>query len=148
VIVGVEKSGQFTEHAARIARYVPERTLVRIPDKYIFERILTTRSTPSSRFGEDTYYGRKFFYKSAQGQMLTITIPCLDENLLARYGADDPACYAVLPSTLALLDRIGTRLYEDAIIPIALAHSFASIPLKTGSKVLTLLARELVEQRP
>ena len=49
-----------------------------------------------------------------------------------------------LASTLALLDRLGTSLYEDALIPVALAHSFASIPLRTGSKVLTLLSRELL----
>jgi hypothetical protein len=146
IVVGIEKGGQFAEHAAQIADYVPIRTLVRIPDGYIFERILTMRSATSSVFGEDTYYGRKFFYKSAQGQMLTITIPCLNEELLTQRPPHDPACYVVLPSTLALLDQIGTKLYEDAIIPVALAHSFASIPLKTGSKVLTLLAREFLDQ--
>jgi hypothetical protein len=36
------------------------------------------------------------------------------------------------------------EIYEDAVIPVALAHSYASIPLKTGSRVLTLLSRELL----
>jgi len=146
LILGIEKGGQFAEHASRIADYVPTRTLMRLPDNYIFQRILTTRTPTSSAFGEDTYYGRKFFYKSAKGQMLTITVPCLDKTLLNRYQPDDPACYTMLPSTLALLDEIGTKLYEDAVIPVALAHSFASIPLKTGSKVLALLSREFLSQ--
>jgi hypothetical protein len=146
VIVGIEKGGQFAEHAAQIADYVPNRTLMRLPNDYVFQRILATRTPGSSAFGEDEYYGRKFFYKSAKGQMLTITVPCLDRTLLSSYQSDDPACYTTLPSTLALLDEVGTKLYEDAVIPIALAHSFASIPLKTGSKVLTLLSREFLGQ--
>jgi hypothetical protein len=146
LVLGIEKGGQFAEHASQIANYIPNRTVMRLPDSYIFQRILTTRSNPSFAFGEDTYYGRKFFYKTAKGQMLTITIPCLDAALLDRYESDDPMCYTTLPSTLAMLDEIGTNLYEDAVIPIALAHSYASIPLKTGSRVLTLLSRELLGQ--
>lgn len=144
IVVGIEKTGQFAEHAAQLAPYLPTRTLVRLPDSYIFERILTTRSSPSSAFGEDTYYGRKFFYKSATGQMLTITIPCLDPTAVGARDRDDPAHYGTLSSTLALLDEVGTKLYEDALIPVALAHTYASIPLGTGSRVLTLLSRELL----
>lgn len=146
VIVGIEKGGQFAEHAAQIADHIPTRTLMRLPSGYIFQRILTTRLPGAAAFGEDEYYGRKFFYKSAKGQMLTITVPCLDKTLLNQYQSDDPVCYTTLPSTLALLDEVGTKLYEDAVIPIALAHSFASIPLKTGSKVLMLLSREFLGQ--
>jgi hypothetical protein len=51
-----------------------------------------------------------------------------------------------LPKTVLLLDRIGTSLYENAMIPIALAHSFASIPLRTGTRVLTLLSQQMVTQ--
>jgi hypothetical protein len=146
VIVGIEKGGQFAEHAAQITDHIPTRTLMRLPNDYIFQRVLTMQMSGAATFGEDEYYGRKFFYKSAKGQMLTITVPCLDKTLLNQYQSDDPACYTTLSSTLALLDEVGTKLYEDAVIPIALAHSFASIPLKTGSKVLTLLSREFLGQ--
>jgi hypothetical protein len=146
LIIGIEKGGQFAEHADQITNHVPNSTLMRLPDDYIFQRILTTRPYASSAFGEDTYYGRKFFYKSAKGQIFTITVPCLDQSILNRHQPDDPACYTTLSSTLALLDQIGTKLYEDAVIPVALAHSFASIPLKTGSRVLTLMSRELLGQ--
>ena len=54
----------------------------------------------------------------------------------------------MLPRGIALLERIGTGLYQNALIPVALAHSFASIPLRTGSKVLTLLTKELLSNSP
>ncbi len=141
ILVGIEKGGQFADHAAAIADRIPRGRLVRLSDKYIYEHILTFRASPNTAFGRDTYYGQKFFYKTTQGQMLTITIP---KRMPPVTRPDDPVKYPILANTLALLDRLGTSLYEDALIPVALAHSFASIPLRTGSKVLTLLSRELL----
>ncbi len=113
-----------------------------LPDHYVYQHILTFRPSVGSFFGRDTYYGQKFFYRTAQGQLLTITVPKAggirpEELYQARH-------YVNLPDVLSLLDRIGTSLYMDAVIPVALAHSFASIPLRTGSKVLRLLSQELL----
>lgn len=141
VIVGLEKTGQFAEHANAIRDRLPNGTLMMLPDDYIFARILASRPSSNSAFGRDTYYGQKFFYKTAKSQMLTISVPKPAGNVTNPHH---PRHYPGLASTLALLDRIGTSLYEDAVIPVALAHSFASIPLRTGSKVLTLLSRELL----
>lgn len=141
VIIGIEKGGQFAEHVASIEGRIPRRHLMALPDSYIYQHILTFRASPNSTFGRDTYYGQKFFYKTAQGQVLTITIPKAVGTIADPH---EPSHYPILPDTLALLDRIGTNLYKDAVIPVALAHSYASIPLRTGSKVLTLLSRELL----
>lgn len=141
VILGIEKGGQFAEHAAALEERIPRRYLMPLSDDYIYQHILTYRSAPGAAFGRDTYYGQKFFYRTAQGQMLTITIP---KTVRAVVDPHNPAHYSILPDALALLDRIGTNLYRDAVIPVALAHSYASIPLRTGSKVLALLSRELL----
>ncbi len=139
VIVGVEKTGQFPEHAMAIADHIARRQIMALSDDYIYSHVLTFRSSPNAPYGRDTYYGQKFFYKTAQGCLLTISVPKVSPEPTDRHN---PRHYSLLPNTLALLDRIGTSLYEHALIPVALAHSFASIPLRTGSKVLTLLAQE------
>jgi hypothetical protein len=141
IVVGIEKGGQFADHAAAIADRIPRGRLMRLPDDYIYRHILTFRAAPNTAFGRDTYYAQKFFYKTIQGKMTTITIP---KRMPPATPPDDPMHYPILGSALALLDRLGTSLYEDALIPVALAHSYASIPLRTGSKVLTLLSRELL----
>ena len=143
VVIGIEKGGQFAEHADAIADQIPPRTVMSLPDDYIYRYVLTFRPAAQATYGRDTYYGQKFFYRTAQGQLLTITIP-----KLAGQGVHDPRAYDVLPTSLLLLDRIGTSLYKDATIPIALAHRFASIPLSTGSRVLTLLSRRLLGTAP
>lgn len=139
VVIGIEKGGQFAEHADAIADRIPLRTLMTLPDDYIYRYVLTFRPAAHATFGRDTYYGQKFFYRTGQGQLLTITVP-----KLAGQGVHDAHAYENLPTSLLLLDRIGTSLYKDATIPIALAHRFASIPLSTGSRVLTLLSRRLL----
>lgn len=141
IIVGLEKSGQFAEHAAAIAERIERRTLMLLPDAYIYDRILASRPSESAAFGRDTYYGQKFFYRTEQGQLLTLTIPRPAAMATAWH---DPGSYPMLPATLRMLDKIGTSLYADAVIPVALAHAYASIPLKTGSRVLTLLSRQFL----
>jgi hypothetical protein len=139
VVIGIEKGGQFAEHADAIADRIPPRTVMTLPDDYIYKYILTFRPAAGATYGRNTYYGQKFFYRTAQGQLLTITVP-----KIAGEGVHDARAYGNLPTTLLLLDRIGTSLYKDATIPIALAHQFASIPLRTGSRALTLLSRHLL----
>jgi hypothetical protein len=141
VIVGIEKTGQFAEHAAAIGDRIPRRCLMALPDDYIYSHILAFRTTVGAPFGRDTYYGQKFLYKSGGGQVLVISVP----KTATSGDAHKPEHYPTLPDTLRLLDRIGTTLYRDAVIPIALAHSFASIPLRTGTRVLQLLSREMLK---
>ncbi len=70
--------------------------------------------------------------------MLTVTIPREKKGPLTKDLINHPT----LIRTLNLLDNIGTIIYKDALIPVALAHSFASIPLKTGTKVLKILSEK------
>jgi len=141
VIVGLEKTGQFAEHAAAIGESIPRQTLMALPDSYIYGHVLTFRAAAGVEYGRDTYYGRKFFYRTARGQMLTLTIPKPNQSISDPHN---PVHFPMMRDTLAFLDRIGTALYQDAVIPVALAHSFASIPLRTGSKVLRLLSQEFL----
>ena len=141
VIVGIEKTGQFADHAASLTEVLPGGSLLPLPDDYINTRILASRPPAGANYGRDTYYGKKFIYNSNQNKMLVISIPLSTVNIP---DAHNPCHYPMLSATLSLLDRIGTSLYENALIPVALAHSFASIPLRTGSKVLTLMSRELL----
>jgi hypothetical protein len=143
LIVGIEKTGQFAEHASAIADRIPVRHLMMLPDTYIYRHIVTSRPVAGSTFGRDTYYGQKFFYKTATGQILTMTVPKPMDHLADPHRPDH---YPMLSATIALLDKIGTAVYEDAVIPVALAHSFAAIPLRTGSRVLALLSRQLLGQ--
>ena len=148
LLVGVEKSGTFVEHAAAIAEYVPECHLMGLDNVYVQTRIRV--KDPGKMYGEDEFYGRRFFYKTSTGRMLVITVPRLPEGdpyenrspgKLPDMHAN-PEHYPTLRATLEALDRVQTRMYPNAVIPVALAHEAVALPLGTGSHVLTLMAKQ------
>lgn len=142
VIVGLEKSGQFSEHAQAISEHIPEGRLMVPTDDYV-TRYITFKGSPH---GSDTYYGRHFFYRARNGSIFTLTVPPLGR--LGATPTDDFALqdYPTLRATCEMLDRIGTRLYENATIPIALAHQWCAYPLAAADQVLKLHAEEHLEK--
>ena len=142
VILGIDKTGNFAEHASIISKFLEPQTLMVLTEDYIYDYVLSSKLPQSGLYGSETYYGQRLFYKTKNNQMLTLTIPLLKkEKLSIDVVTEHPA----LLRTLKLLDHIGTILYKDAVIPVALAHSFASIPLGMGSKVLKLLTQEYMD---
>ncbi len=146
IIIGIEKTGQFAEHGENIVSRIEPRTLMRLTDDYIYGRILATRDRPDTRYGRDEYYGRKFFYKTAQSNILTISIPPLVDPA-SQEAEEELGQYPLLSDAMSLLDEIGTNLYKNAAIPLVLAHQYASIPLRTGTKVLQLLTQQMLGQQ-
>ncbi len=138
LILGVEKSGTFAEHAEIISKFLKPQTLMLLTEDYIYKYILASQKPGSGEYGSETYYGQKFYYKTKKNQMLTVTIPREKKGPFTNDIINHPT----LIRTLNLLDYIGTIIYKDALIPVALAHSFASIPLKTGTKVLKILSEK------
>lgn len=140
VVVGVEKTGFAADHLRALRQRIAPGTLMRLTDEYLAERL-------RARSWKETYFGRKFFYVSEVGQGLVITIPPLGADF-SPYPSDggtdrsDPAHYPSLRRTLSLLDQVGTQLYDNALIPVALAHSFASYPLSTATQVLRILTEQ------
>ncbi len=140
LILGIEKTGSFAEHAEIISNFLKPQTLMILTEDYIYKYILSSDKPQSGEFGSESYYGQKMYYKTKKNQILTITIPRKKKGPLTKEILKHPTLLRILN----LLDHIGTILFKDALIPVALAHSFASIPLKTGSKVLKILSQKEV----
>jgi hypothetical protein len=149
-VVGIEKDGTFADYAHALAhaadgKLVPPQTLIRVDDPLI--RRVLNRST-SIGHARDDYWGRRFMYRTNDGRIHVLTVPpAAGLPYDAGLGQPDPASYPTLPTLLRVLDRTGTRLYRDAVIPIAFAHDSAAIPLGVGSDVLTLIAQEKLGMR-
>ncbi|MCP2325238.1 hypothetical protein HDA40_003745 [Hamadaea flava] len=139
VVIGVAKSGYPVEHFHGIRRFVKRRHLMRLDDVYMTKR-LRVRSLA------ETYFGRKLFYHSADGQLLVSTV-VPETELAYGYGEADYSDFVRFPAlsrALDVLDGIGTRLYDDALIPVALAHHWAAYPLANAEKVLRMLTERSV----
>jgi hypothetical protein len=148
LLLGVEKSGTFVTHFDEIDQTetpgevrFPPRSCFLPTDHYIKHRIIF--STSEKRYGQDTYFGRKFFYKTASGSRIVANIPFLtnDQDTL---DSSDPALYPQIPSACQLLDKLVSSRFPNALSPIVSAHAQAAIPLHLGAKVLQQLARALM----
>jgi hypothetical protein len=149
IIVGIEKSGNFVAHFEDIdkledgGQYFQARSYFLPTDSYIKERVIFSAS--KKRYGEDTYFGRKFFYKTKSGARIVANISFLtpEQDTLA---SDEPGLYPRLGTICALLDKLVTSRFPNALGPIVSAHAQASIPLHLGQKVLKQLAQAIMRK--
>ncbi len=148
VIIGIEKSGAFVDHFEQIdstetpgeLRFGP-RTYSLLTDRYIKQRIVMSDS--ARRYGQDTYFGRKFFYKTKSGARIVASIPFLSDSQ-DTLDSDDSSLYPQFGNVCSVLDRLVSSRFPNAVSPIVSAHSHAAIPLHLGAKVLQQLARALM----
>jgi hypothetical protein len=150
LLLGVEKTGTFVMHFDEIditetpgELLFPPRSYMMLTDAYIKQRIIFSDS--AKRYGEDTYFGRKFFYKTRSGARIVASLPFLDaaQDTLAT---DDITLYPQFGLLCALIDKLVSSRYPNSMSPLISAHAQAAIPLQLGTKVLEQLARILVRQ--
>ncbi|HWF44871.1 MAG TPA: DNA double-strand break repair nuclease NurA [Candidatus Kapabacteria bacterium] len=147
IVIGIEKSGTFVSHFEEMDRLedgsdrFQSRSYFLLPDSYIKQRIINSDS--SKRYGSQTYFGRKFFYKAASGARIVATLPFLtpEQDTL---DSSDISLYPKFPIICELLDKLVTSRYPNALSPIVAAHAQAAIPLHLGQKVLKQLATALM----
>lgn len=141
LVVGIEKSGAFVEHAELIKDLIPAGHVMRLTNDYI-NRI--SGRPESNHYGVDEFYGRRFIYRTRAGDPLVITV--LPAPGLSPYEGGNVAenwdSYPTLRLICEVLDSLRTRMYEHAVVPVALAHSAAALPLGVGRSVLTMMAQQ------
>lgn len=140
LLVGVEKSGRFVEHAETIRDLIPVGHVMRLPVDYL-NRVTGRRA--DNEYGSHEYYGRRFIYRTTSGDPLVITVPPRP-GVLPYEGADAELweSYPALRPVCEVLDLMRTRLYTNAVIPVAMAHTAASLPLGVGQSVLRSLSQQ------
>jgi hypothetical protein len=149
-LCGVEKTGTVVDYASALARHDaldPGDLLVIDTDVLA---AVTNASNPIA-YGAETYWGRKFIYRSLDKRVVVITVPPAAGQPYDDHGGQpDPEVYPSLPAILDVVDRTGSSMYRDGLIPVALAHSKAAYPIGVGTDVLRLVAKRRLglDQRP
>jgi hypothetical protein len=149
VIMGIEKGGTFVNHFNDVdsrdngaVLFQPDEYAL-LTDKYIKERIIF--STSDKRYGMDTYFGRKFFYKTRSGARIVATLPFLDDAQ-DTLDIDTPDLYPSFGTICNLLSKLVSSRFPNSLSPVISAHANAAIPLTLGGKVLQQLATALMKK--
>lgn len=150
IILGIEKSGTFCNHfqdldtnREGIEDIFPRESAFLITDNYIKENIIFSDSPKI--YGEDTYYGRKFFYKTSSGQRLVPVIASYSKNEKNLLTAE-PSQFSRLKDVMELLDSLVSSRYHNSITPLISAHAEAAIPFNMGQKLFEQIARQIIER--
>lgn len=148
LVLGLQKTGGLMDHAKLIEKHLPAGTLRVVDDEYR-NQYITGGDLPAANFGNETYYGQDFLFKTEKGRIFNFAIPYPfpDKRApsegqtfaqakvdLARYGDQ-------IQQACDLIRHFEMDLYDSAIVPVALAHRHASISLVPGGKVLDLMVR-------
>ena len=148
IIVAVEKTGRFVDHFELIDK-ASEPGLPRFKPRQLFmptNDYITGRIAPNETnrpYGSATHFGRKLFYKAANGYRLVVTTAFLN-NPQSDLNNDDLTLYPSLGRTCALLDGITSSQSPNSLMPIRLAHHAAAIPIRPSVSVLQNLAEGLM----
>jgi len=143
VIIGLQKDGQVMEHARSIEPYLAENTYRVVDDDYRNRYISPVNN---DNFGYETYFGQDFIFKTKAGRIFTVAIPYpFKERSPTKAFAHAKANIQNYGDKIArafnVIRHFQLDLYENAVIPVALAHRHASISLVPGGKVLDLVTR-------
>jgi hypothetical protein len=158
LVLGVCKTGKVVEHARLIERILhfeaddtPRKGTFLLPigDDYRYSLVQPADTEHSENFGKDTYYGQTFIVRTSKGKVFDVTLAYPFERKtdvngkafrdakvdLVNYGDD-------LNRMLSLVEMMQTDLFENALIPVHLAHRYASIAHSPAGRSLDAFVRE------
>lgn len=154
IIFGLAKSGRLKDHfellerrMKEIGEEIPKNAVMLVSDAYRFKYI-QQRPKRNEYFGQEISWGQDFLFYSKEAKKFVVSLPySVDEKKKEYYEKMifNIDSYSTLPTVLDLINKITTDLYEDAILPVALAHRYASISLKPSKQILEMFARELIK---
>jgi len=141
-LCGLEKTGAMVDYAQQLARHeVLKPGDLLICDEEVVE--VVTNAANAASYGKETYWGRKFVYRARDGRVVVPTVmPASGAPYDAGGGQPGPDGYPTLPAILDVIDRTGSSMYQDGIIPVAVAHGKAAFPIGVGTDVLRLVAKQ------
>ncbi|TXH71935.1 MAG: hypothetical protein E6Q83_00020 [Thiothrix sp.] len=145
LIVGLQKTGEVMDHINLLKKYLPNGVLRLLDDTYRYEYI-KGNDAPSKNFGNETYYGQDFIFKTESGRVFNFAIPYTFANKAESVNFSkqkaDPLVYGNnIAKACQLIRHFELDLYESAIVPVALAHRHASISIMPGGHVLDILTK-------
>lgn len=145
LIIGLVKSGAIVDYFKMIEKDIKEETILCLSDKVRNKYVNYDRKASSSTFGSETYYGQDFIYKAKSGKLIVFNLPYPFESKgdIKSFilNKSDIKKYQNLNKSLCLLNEFECDLYENTVVPVALARKHTVISLKPGSQVLDLLTR-------
>ncbi len=142
-MVGLEKSGPFVEHAKEIFEKLKPSTALILDNEYIYKYILPGRADNDRPYGSTTYYSNKVIFKTTTGSMHVLSVPTVLEGMSNPEVTDIPNLETILTN----VELLRCDMYDNALIPVALANKLVSLSAHPSSRVLQKFAKEAIRTK-
>lgn len=139
-IVGVENSGPFVDHAKQIKDKLKSGEVLLLNNSHIYKYILPGKE--NSQYARTSYYSGKFIYRSHDERLYVLTIPVEDHN--KYYAVPELADLNNIHEILLNIDKLKCDIYENALIPVALANKLISLTNHPSTNILEKFAKKLM----
>ncbi|MFT3825151.1 MAG: DNA double-strand break repair nuclease NurA [Chitinophagaceae bacterium] len=137
-LAGLEKSGAFVEHADEIKNLLNPGEALLLNNKHIYSYILPGPSDNPEPYARTSYYSSKIIFKSRDERMHVITLPVENENIVLNPQKSD---FKNIDITLWNIEKLRCDMYDNAIVPVALANKLISLSNHPSSTILEKFAK-------
>ncbi|WP_422860655.1 hypothetical protein ACOKFD_07440 [Flagellimonas sp. S174] len=138
-LVGVENSGPFVDHARQIKDRLNPGQVFLLNNEHIYDYI-KFGDPKTQRYGSTSYYSGKFIYKSFDERIYVLTLPV--ENHNTYYDQPELEDLNNIEEILMNVDKLRCDIYENAIIPVAIANKLISLTNHPSSQILERFAKK------
>lgn len=135
-LAGLEKSGAFVEHAREIQDVIPAGSVMLLNDSYIYSHISPGQEDLKHPYAHTSYYGHKVIFKSRADQMYVVSLP-------VRKLKKSPTIEDIpnLMEVLTHIEDLHCDMYENALLPVALANKLVSLSAHPSTQILKNFAQ-------
>ena len=138
-LAGLEKSGAFVEHAAAVQELIPPGSVLLLDDEYIYRHISPGEENATRAYAATSYYGHKVIFRSRQGQMYVVSLPVRQLKKFPK-ETELPNLHVVLTH----VEQLHCDMFENALLPVALANKLVSLSAHPSSQILRAFAKSSV----
>jgi hypothetical protein len=140
-LAGIEKSGAFVEHAKQIQSLMTEGSFLLLNDEYIYKYIIPGEENPTTPYAYTANYGHKVIFKTRAGQMYVVSIPA---HALKKNPTKPDL--KNIDEILTHIEELKCDMYENSLLPIALANKLVSLSAHPSTQILTQFAKATIEE--
>lgn len=134
--VGLEKSGAFVDHAIQIEDRIAPGTALILNNDYIYRYVIPGDPTSPHPYGANTYWGGKLIYKALDRNVYVATVPT--GSFKPHPTFED---FPNLAEIFNVVSQMRCSMYDNALVPIALANKLVSLSDFPSSRILEAFAR-------
>lgn len=138
-LAGLEKSGAFVEHADEIKNLLDPGEALLLNNKHIYTYILPGPSENPEPYAHTSYYSSKIIFKSRDERVYVVTLPVENENIVLNPQKTD---FKNLETILWNIEKLRCDMYDNSIVPVALANKLISLSSHPSSSILEKFAKK------